>query len=396
MKKKLIFTLYFFLLTAIYINAAQTATTMLYDKTFNADTKAPEILFKDGAQGQYTDNGLVLNQAKGLMQLNYYYSLGERSIRYHVRFSGDAVVSFRSNTGDQQVVVDMKNQTLSINSNPKTWRQVNFLKAEDDYMIEIGRCYNRNTIRLVDLCNGEETTIDLTNDGPGGSGVGTEGSGLYVNGVHDYYCVALQSGSNVTIERMTVMAGACNVHLLIYGDSITEPEGYYPASYFCDAWTQLVMKNVRGRAMCSGRGGCQIKQVIERIKNELPFIKAKYVMVTIGTNGGNTEKNLSELVEYIISQGSTPILNNIPCNESGSQVACNAMIEKIRQKYHIKGCLFDLATSTEHDGKEVDKTTMFHEDLSAHGGPQIYHHPNRKGARLMYLRTLVDTPEIYN
>ncbi len=72
--------------------------------------------------------------------------------------------------------------------------------------------------------------------------------------------------------------------------------------------------------MSSGRGGTTIKELTERIKNELPFLKAKYVMVTIGTNGGNTEKNLSELVEYIISTKSIPILNNIPSNESGTQV----------------------------------------------------------------------------
>src|SRR3546814_1832044 len=63
-------------------------------------------------------------------------------------------------------------------------------------------------------------------------------------------------------------------------------------------------------------------------------------MVTIGTNGGNTEENLSELVEYIQSQGAIPILNNIPCNESGTQIPINAVIEKVRQKYGINGCKF--------------------------------------------------------
>ncbi|MFV0267899.1 MAG: hypothetical protein ACK5HT_12260 [Draconibacterium sp.] len=155
------------------------------------------------------------------------------------------------------------------------------------------------------------------------------------------------------------------------------------------------MKNVSVKAISSGRGGCTIYHVLERIKNELPFVKAKYVMVTIGTNGGNTEENLSELVEYILSQGSVPILNNIPCNESGTQIGVNQMIEKIRQKYHINGCKFDIATSINHDGLEVDKSMMYHEDYSGSWG-QIYHHPNVKGSRAMYTRTLIDIPEIYD
>ena len=119
-------------------------------------------------------------------------------------------------------------------------------------------------------------------------------------------------------------------------------------------------------------------------------------MVTIGTNGGNTEANLSELVEYIFAQGSIPILNNIPSNEHATQVEANLLIEKVRRKYNINGCRFDLATSLNHDGKEVDKTTMWHEDYTAiNNWGHYYHHPNVKGSYLMYLQTLTDTPEIY-
>jgi hypothetical protein len=145
--------------------------------------------------------------------------------------------------------------------------------------------------------------------------------------------------------------------------------------------------------MSSGRGGTTIKELLERIKNELPYIKANYVMVTIGTNGGNTEENLSELIEYILANGSVPILNNIPCNESGTQAKENALIEKIRHKYHIKGCRFDLATSLAHDGKEVDTSAMYFEDYN---WGKIYHHPNVKGSLLMFTRTLVDIHGIYD
>lgn len=229
-------------------------------------------------------------------------------------------------------------------------------------------------------------------DGTGGVGAGAEGTGFYAGLQHDYYCFGLVEGTELIVKQICVSAKESDLTLLIYGDSITEPEGYFPTADFPQSWTQLIMKNISGKAMSSGRGGTTINELLERIKNELPFVHAKYVMVTIGTNGGNTEENLSELVEYIRSQGSIPILNNIPCNESGTQIPVNAMIEKIRQKYGIKGCKFDLATSVAHDGQEVDRTTMYFEDYD---WGKIYHHPNVKGSLLMYTRTLVDVPEIY-
>ena len=107
-------------------------------------------------------------------------------------------------------------------------------------------------------------------------------------------------------------------------------------------------------------------------------------------------QNLSELVEYIISQGSIPILNNIPCNESGTQVSVNAIIEQVRQKYGIKGCKFDIATSVNQDGQQVDSNTMWKEDHSGDSiGYVIYHHPNVLGSKKMFERTLIDIPEIY-
>ena len=70
------------------------------------------------------------------------------------------------------------------------------------------------------------------------------------------------------------------------------------------------------------------------------------------------------------------------------------MIEKVRRKYKINGCRFDLATSLNHDGLEVDKSTMYYEDYSGSYG-QIYHHPNVNGSKRMFIRTLIDIPEIY-
>ena len=70
-------------------------------------------------------------------------------------------------------------------------------------------------------------------------------------------------------------------------------------------------------------------------------------------------------------------------------------MEKVRKKLAIKGCKFDLPTSINGDGKEVNKSLMYWEDYSNSYGWQVYHHPNEKGGKKMYERTLTDIPEIY-
>jgi hypothetical protein len=259
--------------------------------------------------------------------------------------------------------------------------------------VEVHRYYQKSSISIIDLYTGQSAEISATMDGAGGAGRGAVGKGFFVGRQYDYYCFGLDRGTCLTVKQVCVLAGESGLSLLIYGDSITEPEGYFPTSDFPHSWTQLIMAHIKGPSMSSGRGGTTIKELLERIKNELPFIKAKYVMVTIGTNGGNTEENLSALIEYIQASGSIPILNNIPCNESGTQVKENALIEKVRNKYHIKGCRFDLATSLAHDGMQVDTSAMYFEDYN---WGKIYHHPNVKGSLLMFTRTLVDIPEIYD
>jgi len=367
------------------------ATVLLYDQVFDAKDRYPEVILP-GAGAGYTAEGLQL-QAKGqLARLNKYYSLAERLVRYRVRFSADAKAVFQSDQGDFKAFVDMTRKTISLQTSPVTQKKANFLDPEHEYLVELHRNYQTAMLRLIDLYSGDADSITATMDGTGGVRAGAVGPGFFAGLQHDYYCFGLAEGAGMYIKQMTVLSKACNLLLLIYGDSITEPESYFPRTGFAASWTQLIRKEIRGRVITSGRGGTTINEVLERIKNELPFVKAKYVMVTIGTNGGNTEQNLSALVEYIRSQGAIPILNNIPANESGSQVPVNALIETVRQKYRIKGARFDKATSIRFDGAVVDKTTMWHEDYDF---GQIYHHPNAKGSRLMFLQTLTDTPEIY-
>ena len=367
------------------------ATNVLYDRLLRNQAQSPELLF-DSSVAHYTPEGLTLKASGKLVKLNNYYALAGRLIKYRLRFSKDAVGIFQSDKGDFKAIVDVPGKKVSIATNPVTMISVDFLNSENEYMIEVHRNYQESKIRIVDLKTKKAAEVKATMDGSGGCGAGAVATGFHVGRQYDYYCFGLDRGTSMVISQITVMSKLHDLKLLIYGDSITEPEGYFPTSDFSKSWTQLIMQKVTGRSMSSGRGGTTIKELRERIKNELPFVKAKYVMITIGTNGGNTPENLGELVEYIQSQGAIPILNNIPSNESNTQIAANAMIAQVRDKYKIRGCRFDLATSINNDGKAVDTNTMWFEDYD---WGKIYHHPNVKGSLQMYNQTLIDVPEIY-
>ena len=371
-------------------------TVVMYHQVFSDRNRPSDMILPEGAS--FTPEGLRMTLPEVVTKLDRYYSLAERTVRYVARFSEDAMAVFTSDTKDFTAYVDMAGKKFGIRL-PNGFRNyinrekaAGFLDPSHDCLVEITRDYSTMTASLTDLHTGEEVRLTATNDGAGGAGPGVVNSGVRVGLLHDYYCFGLESGKELLVKQMSVIAGQCDYTLLIYGDSITEPDDYYPAAIFDQSWVRLIIDHVKGKAAASGRGGTQIAQILSRIKNELPYVKSKYVMVTIGTNDGNTDENLSELVEYILSQGSIPILNNIPSNEHNSQVEVNAQIERIRRKYGLNGCRFDIPTSLAHDGKEVDESTMWVEEYRF---GSYRHHPNVKGARLMFLQSLVDVPEIY-
>lgn len=369
-------------------------TCVLYHELLDTGHQPADLLFEGGVSAAYEADGLHVKAGQGQVRLDRYYSLGRRTVRYVARFSADAVAEFFTVPSAVPFRIDMASKRIVVGCNPEAWKRVEWLTPDTDYLVEVEHDYGTNSCRITSLADGQSESIVLTTDGSGGSYAGALQSAFYAGTMWDYYAFAARQGT-MTVSRMSVIAGACDLTVLIYGDSITDPEDYYPASQLPESWTQLVMSHVQGRALSSGRSGTNVPEIMLRIRNELPYVKAKYVMVTIGTNGGNTAENLSELVEYILAQGSIPILNNVPCNESGTQVGINALLETIRQKYGLNGCRFDLATSLAGDGQEVDKSMMFFENLRDVIGTDIYHHPNVKGARQMYIRTLIDVPEIY-
>ena len=121
-----------------------------------------------------------------------------------------------------------------------------------------------------------------------------------------------------------------------------------------------------------------------RVDSEIKFLKPKYVVITIGTNGGNTYENLSKLVTKIIEYGSTPILNNVPFvsfKQDGNWVALdktedNKLIDKIRSVYKLNGAHLNYATSLNGEGNAID-TTLYNEEPA--WGTTVIIHPNNDG-----------------
>ena len=367
--------------------------SIMFDARLDKGQRPAELQLAPCAR--YSDEGLLLKAGKECIKLDKYYSLAERMVRYRVKPSSDAVLSFRSSSGDFNAVVDVPGKKISIMTNPVTEVPAPFLEGGADYTVEVYHIYNKAVLRVRESRGRNAAEAVAVNDGQGGCNSGKLQDGFSVGMQWDHYCFMLEKGTSALVSRMSVYALRKKVRLLIYGDSITQPEAYFPASMLKDSWTQRIIANAGGSAISSGRCGCNINDLLVFIKNELPYVKSKYVMVTIGTNGGNTYENLTELVEYIRSQGRIPVLNNIPCNESGTQIAVNEIISRVRADQKIKGCLYDVATSLKGDGKEVNKPLMFHEDLVKELNWDVYHHPNQDGGRAMFERTLIDVPEIY-
>jgi hypothetical protein len=372
---------------------ADSAEAILYNRYLDNKGPFPELVLN--GVGSYSEGGLDITKNNNVVRLNKFYALAERRVQYIVRFSADAKAVFCSSQRDFSAYVDVKNKYISIATNPVKKKKVDFLKEGHEYLVEIYHIYQKAKLRVEDIQTGESAEIEAINDGPGGVGKGAFPTRYDVGMQWDYYCFGLVSGTSVQIREIKVLALKRKVKLLMYGDSITQPEAYFSTENFSKAWTQRIINKLNGNAISSGRGGANIDMVLKYIKNELPFIEAKYVMVTIGTNGGNTEAKLIQLVNYIKSQGAIPILNNIPCNESGTQIKENKLIEMVRRKLDIKGCKFDMATSLSGDGKEVDKSLMFWEDYSGSYGWQIYHHPNKIGGKKMFEQALLDLPNVF-
>ena len=412
MRKKLLtlFTVLAIGLELMPLNAFASADPDTFDDVF-ARKWGEAVLYDKSISEQNTDIagtqsfdefGLIVD---GIKVLNKYYSVSDRTVSYTCSFGADTVALFEtveyvsSPFGANSVVrVSLPEKTVRIGSEPA--EECPMLNDADVFTVSVTKHYQDFGVEICNTSTGEIWHTYYVNGGSGGVGKGAVCPGRGVGMQHDYYAVNKESGAAFGISAIRVTCAKCET--LIYGDSITEPESYWPYDSFDESWTQLVVAGTDGRAMASGRGGTTIYQIMQRIGNELPYIKPKYCMVTIGTNGGSTVETLTELVRYIKSQGVIPILNHIPCYDNNGDttgfIAVNRYVDTVRRNEGIGGCDLDIATSVNNDGVTVDTSTMWLEDYSNSAyltGSTYYHHPNAKGSAAMYAQIRHDAPEIF-
>lgn len=331
--------------------------------------------------------------------LGKFYSIENRSCEYLCKVFSDSVVAFITapytdvSTANASLVLDVANKTVKLNDFEA--ESCAFLAANHILTVEMSKRYQKYGIRITDMMTGDVFKKEYIKNGTGGAGEGAIGTDNNVQMQYDYYGCKKISGTAVLLKKMTVKCDVADV--VCYGDSITEQEAYWPTDLFEKTWTQMLIAESSQKVVTSGRSGSAINSLIERIKNELPYIPAKFCMITIGTNGGNTEANLTSLVEYVKSLGVVPFLNHIPCYDNNGDttgfIDRNATIDTVRAATGVRGCDFDLATSLAYDGQELNPDMMWLETYS--GGAEYRHHPNVAGCAAMLAQLKNDLPEIF-
>lgn len=330
------------------------------------------------------------------------YAVSDRTVKYLCKFNTGSIAHFdvvqeNGTTVNTRITLNVTTKKLTLLGKPA--QNCPVLNTTDEFLVTITKKYQDMIITVTDIYTGAENTFKHTMSGTGGAGEGAvEVDKSYsVPMQHCYYALNADSGTSFSVSKMIVVCAKCN--LLVYGDSITEGEAYWPHDIFDKHWAQKLIKATDGKALTSGRSGGNFNDIYVRMQNEIPFIKPKYVMITTGTNGAGTVSNYTTLVQYVKAQGCIPILNHIPCYDNNGDttgfITTNANIDAVRTSENVKGADFDLATSLAHNGQAVDTTSMWYEDYSSRES-HYYHHPNEKGCAAMYQRLLIDVPEIFD
>ncbi len=300
-------------------------------------------------------------------------------------FGGKSVIR---NTGNcnSLVSVDFPNGTLNIHYGTTTYQITNVAKSalfNSDYInipfrivIKwVFRTLTAQLYRLIDnalLATVSATTSELTMD--------VKGDRPFV----------FSTGGDISVSNFIISEPAdVNQKCLMYicGDSITQ--GYW-ATEQSKCYAGLVADVLFGQnkmVEIAGRSSANIDNLLMSVPSEIPALKPKYVMVTIGTNGGNTVEKLEQLLTIIKNNNSIPILNHIPSPDN-TRDAVNAMIDSVIADHvgEIYCVKMDVAVSTNYDVQQGMDPAAFAD----------YDHPNNVGHQRMFERVKIDCPFLFN
>lgn len=344
----------------------------------------------------------ALRVGSSILYLDKFYSLGIRTSRAICKFNFTTIAEFVTVLYNTHTVGGSSN-VITVNLQSRSIQCLNgevvfcplLVNYTHDFQIDITKHFQHNIVRVVDLYSGAEWEHVWTFNGTGGVGGGAIGTLHNTGMAWDCYGFYASNGT-FDVKKIAVLGKKADV--VFYGDSITEPESYWPHNILKKSWTQLLYEKSNGRIISSGRSGTGIYTLLARMQNELPYLKPKAVFITIGTNGGIDYSSMEAIVNYIRSLDIIPYVNHIPANINSGGVsnhaAVNAIVDQIRTQMGVKGIDFDKPTSVNYTGGDVNTATMWWEEYASPDG-NIYHHPNELGSAAMVARAEVDIPEIY-
>lgn len=322
-------------------------------------------------------NGVIFNKQ---------YNLSQRFIELKVKFGSDTkfyvgTQYVETNVGKAHAVIDSLAKTLSIydlDSTSTVVASTNFaftIVNNRDYIIRFYKLDNISKLEFIDTVTGERASTQISQ-----------------NGQFDRYKFGVISSSISPIVSAISVKSILNTRPFIgfYGDSITEGNTVGNISntpYHKDRFANLIGSKLNKPYFVSGRGAGTIDGVLARIQNELPYLRPKYAFITIGTNGGNTEAKLNQLVDFCESYNCKVILNLIPLYDN-STASKNSMIQTVVETRKLLSVKMNVATSVNADGVTKDNSLFANES-------GIYIHPNIAGNLKIYERSLIDIAEVY-
>lgn len=304
-----------------------------------------------------------------------------------VEFSDSSAVVFLGSEPGENSVIQKSHVRFSISNSSKLMRfyatgsgtsmPSTLVKSVDissvvdgtKYRLEIGRKNRELYAKIVNHLTGQSVT-GVVEDNPTGY--------TPYSGVAGWFGDKLNFGtvSGTATFKNIMIAVKSNPLVALVGDSITE--GYLVP--YDDCWAKKVYDWLDGDCIIIGRSGATASVVNAEIGDIVRKIKPKYTIVTVGTNGGNTESNLQAIIDAIEQSGSVPIINHISAypSDGSTSISVNTMIDSLGNSSRA---YFDIATSLNHDITAGQDSTLFMSD---------HVHPNSAGHLAMYNRFIAD------
>ncbi|WP_185269607.1 SGNH/GDSL hydrolase family protein [Chryseobacterium bernardetii] len=343
----------------------------------------------DNGSGNFTidSTGLKINSSGPIgsgVILNKQTNISERFLELRVKLNPDQAFyvgtkNVENVVGENTAEIDCSAKTLKINPLGSMAGQTkNFtmpIISGREYIVRFYKKNEMTRLELIDAVSAESDYVEV-----------------FQTGHFDKYKFGLISGAApliiTNVKIVSMLTGRAFIGF--YGDSITEGNSVGSTSktpYYKDRFANLIGEYIGRPYYVSGRSAGTIDGVLARMQVEIPILLPRYVFVTIGTNNGNTEAKLNQLVDFCESYGCNVILNLIPLYD-GSTAAKNAMIQGIVSARKLLSVKMNVATSLNNDGVTKDDSLFANES-------GVLIHPNAAGNLKIFNRVFVDAPELF-